>query len=153
MTAHELKIYADVDVKAASYTKQWVPLVWAGTIVAKARKEGRIKDDFASKTLVDEINTLRGKCGGLFDYDWISIPLVYTQVRLFFKNYKLIYFLYYEIIISLQFLCFNMCLLINPAINFAYFYNKTSIIFMLCSSVYIYIYRHIFMKRAKQSSI
>ena len=81
MTQHELKIYIDVENKASSFSKHWVPLVWAGTIVSKARKEGRIRDDFAVKTLVDEINTVRARCGSVFDYDWISIPLVYTQVN------------------------------------------------------------------------
>lgn len=28
-----------------------------------------------------ELNTLRSQCGRLYGYDWISIPLVYTQVR------------------------------------------------------------------------
>lgn len=28
-----------------------------------------------------EMNTLRTQCGHLYAYDWISIPLVYTQVR------------------------------------------------------------------------
>lgn len=27
-----------------------------------------------------ELNVFRGKCGMLFHYDWISVPLVYTQV-------------------------------------------------------------------------
>lgn len=27
------------------------------------------------------MNILRTQCGHLFAYDWISIPLVYTQVR------------------------------------------------------------------------
>ena len=30
---------------------------------------------------VQEINTFRGMLGTLFNYDMISIPLVYTQVR------------------------------------------------------------------------
>lgn len=29
-----------------------------------------------------EMNILRTQCGLLFAYDWISIPLVYTQVRM-----------------------------------------------------------------------
>lgn len=29
-----------------------------------------------------ELNVFRGKCGMLFHYDWISVPLVYTQVTL-----------------------------------------------------------------------
>lgn len=28
-----------------------------------------------------EMNTLRTQCGHLYAYDWISVPLVYTQVR------------------------------------------------------------------------
>lgn len=28
-----------------------------------------------------EMNTLRTQCGQLYAYDWISLPLVYTQVR------------------------------------------------------------------------
>ena len=31
----------------------YVPLVWAACLVNVARKEGRIKDDFAVKTLID----------------------------------------------------------------------------------------------------
>ena len=27
-----------------------------------------------------ELNVFRSKCGMLFHYDWISVPLVYTQV-------------------------------------------------------------------------
>ncbi|XP_047482780.1 bestrophin-2-like isoform X2 [Penaeus chinensis] len=79
MTENEKKIFDDLDEKA-SHPKYWMPLVWAGSVVARARKEGRIRDDFAVKTLVDEINSLRGKCGRLLSYDTISIPLVYTQV-------------------------------------------------------------------------
>lgn len=35
------------------YNKFFVPLVWASAVVTRARKEGRIKDDFAVKTLID----------------------------------------------------------------------------------------------------
>lgn len=28
-----------------------------------------------------EFNEFRSKCGLLWSYDWVSIPLVYTQVR------------------------------------------------------------------------
>ncbi|KAF2351968.1 Bestrophin/UPF0187 [Trinorchestia longiramus] len=79
MTAQEKKIFEDLDRKT-THPKYWMPLVWAGTIVARARKEGRIRDDFAVKSLIDEISKFRGLSGGLLSYDWISIPLVYTQV-------------------------------------------------------------------------
>ncbi|XP_064120420.1 bestrophin-3-like [Macrobrachium nipponense] len=75
MTENEQKIFDDLDTKTP-HPKYWMPLVWAGSIVARARKEGRIRDDFAVKTIIDEINRFRGLCGGLLSYDWISIPLV-----------------------------------------------------------------------------
>ena len=62
------------------HPKYWMSLVWAGAVVTRAKKEGRIKDDFAFRTIIKEINKFRSGCGGLLDYDWISIPLVYTQV-------------------------------------------------------------------------
>ncbi|XP_071522927.1 uncharacterized protein [Panulirus ornatus] len=79
MTSNEQKIFESLDAKT-SHPKYWMPLVWAGSIVSRARREGRIRDDFAVKTIIDEINRFRGLCGGLLSYDWISIPLVYTQV-------------------------------------------------------------------------
>lgn len=79
MTANEKKIFESLAEKTV-YSLYYLPLVWAGTLVARARREGRIRDDFAVKTIIDELNNLRGKCGGLLSYDWISIPLVYTQV-------------------------------------------------------------------------
>ncbi|GIY73646.1 bestrophin-2 [Caerostris darwini] len=63
-----------------SHSKYWMPLVWASSIAIRARKEGRIRDDFALNTLVEAIANYRSLCGGLYNYDWISIPLVYTQV-------------------------------------------------------------------------
>ena len=37
--------------------KYFVPLVWAAALVTRARKEGRVKDDFAVKTLIDVSST------------------------------------------------------------------------------------------------
>jgi len=46
----------------------------------RARRENKIRDDYAVKTIIDELNQFRGYCGFLLYYDWISVPLVYTQV-------------------------------------------------------------------------
>lgn len=62
------------------HSKHWLPIVWAASIITRARKEGRIRDDFAVKTIIDELNKFRGQCGLLISYDTISVPLVYTQV-------------------------------------------------------------------------
>ncbi|XP_018579267.1 bestrophin-4 isoform X2 [Anoplophora glabripennis] len=76
----ELEVLADLEKKFPNYAKQWLPVVWGSSIVTRARKEGRIRDDFAVKTIIDELNKIRGKCGLLLGYDHISVPLVYTQV-------------------------------------------------------------------------
>ncbi|XP_075160841.1 bestrophin-4-like [Haematobia irritans] len=77
---NEKKIFESMDVAFPKYPKHWMPIVWAASIVTRARKEGFIRDDFAVKTIIDELNTFRGRCGVLLFYDFISIPLVYTQV-------------------------------------------------------------------------
>ncbi|KAJ8679282.1 hypothetical protein QAD02_015069 [Eretmocerus hayati] len=77
---NELGIFQSLNSKFPKPSKHWLPIVWASSIVTRARKEGRIRDDFAVKTLIDELNKFRGSCGSLVQYDTISIPLVYTQV-------------------------------------------------------------------------
>lgn len=81
---NEKLIIQDLDEKFPRHAKHWLPIVWAASIVTRARKEGRIRDDFAVKTIIDELNKYRGNCGQLLNYDTISVPLVYTQVNVFF---------------------------------------------------------------------
>lgn len=57
-----------------------LPLAWAANVTTRARHEGFIKDDHTMEGILDHINAFRSKCGSMLDYDWISIPLVYTQV-------------------------------------------------------------------------
>lgn len=77
MTREERKKFENLN---SPYNKYWVPCVWFSNLAAQARREGRIRDNGALKLLLEELNVFRGKCGMLFHYDWISVPLVYTQV-------------------------------------------------------------------------
>ncbi|KAM6389958.1 LOW QUALITY PROTEIN: bestrophin-2a, partial [Rhynochetos jubatus] len=61
------------------YNKFWVPCAWFGALAGQARREGRVRDDCALKLLMEELNRFRAHCSLLFHYDWISVPLVYTQ--------------------------------------------------------------------------
>jgi len=79
MLPNEKKIFDDLNSRS-QHAKYWMPLVWAGSIIARARKASLIRDDFAVKTLLDELCNFRSKCGALKSYDWVVIPLVYTQV-------------------------------------------------------------------------
>ena len=57
-----------------------MPLVWAGSIVIRARKENRVKNDQTVQALITQINEFRSKAAKLLHYDWVPVPLVYTQV-------------------------------------------------------------------------
>ncbi|XP_050080284.1 bestrophin-4 isoform X2 [Anopheles maculipalpis] len=80
LNENEHTIMTHLNQKFPRHSKHWLPIVWAASIVTRARKEGRCRDDFASKTIIDELNKFRGQCGLLISYDTISVPLVYTQV-------------------------------------------------------------------------
>ncbi|XP_006275113.1 bestrophin-3 [Alligator mississippiensis] len=77
MTADEKKLF---DKLASPHLKYWVPFIWFGNLAVKARKEGRIRDSVDLQTLMNEMNRYRSWCSLLFGYDWVGIPLVYTQV-------------------------------------------------------------------------
>ena len=49
-------------------------------IVTRARKENRIANDYMMLALIEQIDKFRGLAGGLINHDWVTIPLVYTQV-------------------------------------------------------------------------
>ncbi|XP_048358292.1 bestrophin-3 isoform X2 [Sphaerodactylus townsendi] len=77
MTAEERKLF---DHLQSPHLKYWVPFVWFGNLASKARKDGRIRDSVDLQTLLNEMNRYRSWCSLLFGYDWVGIPLVYTQV-------------------------------------------------------------------------
>ncbi|KAL9894667.1 bestrophin 1 isoform 1-T3 [Glossina fuscipes fuscipes] len=80
LNENEMEIIESMNKGFPRHSKHWLPIVWATSIITRARKEGRIRDDFAVKTIIDELNKFRGQCGLLISYDTISVPLVYTQV-------------------------------------------------------------------------
>uniref|UniRef100_A0A8C8RFE6 Bestrophin homolog n=1 Tax=Pelusios castaneus TaxID=367368 RepID=A0A8C8RFE6_9SAUR len=77
MTIDERKKF---DHLKSPHLKYWIPFVWFGNLASKARKEGRIRDSVDLQTLMNEMNRYRSWCSLLFGYDWVGIPLVYTQV-------------------------------------------------------------------------
>ncbi|KAM3870328.1 bestrophin-4 [Diretmus argenteus] len=77
MTAEELRHLEDLP---SPHNKFWVPCMWFVSLALRARTEGRINNDVALTAILAELNSLRTKCMKLYGYDWISLPLVYTQV-------------------------------------------------------------------------
>nr|CDS32382.1 bestrophin 3 [Hymenolepis microstoma] len=57
-----------------------MPLIWAHDIILQMRQEGSIDSDRAVEILLKEIIEFRGRLGTILCYDWISLPLVYTQI-------------------------------------------------------------------------
>ncbi|XP_007943202.1 bestrophin-1 [Orycteropus afer afer] len=77
MTPAERKLLESLE---GPHNKFWVPWVWFANLSVKAWSGGRIRDSILLQSLLNEMNTLRSHCGQLYAYDWISVPLVYTQV-------------------------------------------------------------------------
>uniref|UniRef100_A0A7E4V5L6 Bestrophin homolog n=1 Tax=Panagrellus redivivus TaxID=6233 RepID=A0A7E4V5L6_PANRE len=77
MTAEEK---ASLDGIETPHGIWWAPAQWFGQLAMLARKEGRIHDDLHLKSIMDDMLAFRAQCGTIWSYDWISVPLVYTQV-------------------------------------------------------------------------
>uniref|UniRef100_A0A0R3T3I7 Bestrophin homolog n=1 Tax=Rodentolepis nana TaxID=102285 RepID=A0A0R3T3I7_RODNA len=57
-----------------------MPTIWADNLILQMRQEGSIVSDRAVEILLKEIMDFRGRLGTILCYDWISLPLVYTQI-------------------------------------------------------------------------
>jgi len=77
MTESERETYESIETTQLKY---WIPFTWYINTLNRARKQGLIASDITLDRLVNEMNAYRGNCGMLQSYDWICIPLVYTQV-------------------------------------------------------------------------
>lgn len=80
LNENEVVIIEDLAKTYPGIALYWLPLVWAATIAGKARQIEKIRYDHAVQTIIDELNSIRGKLGTLSSYSSVSIPLVYTQV-------------------------------------------------------------------------
>ncbi|XP_008399055.1 bestrophin-3 [Poecilia reticulata] len=77
MTPEERKVFENV---RSPHLKYWIPVVWFSNLASKARQEGRIQDSIDLQNILNEMNLFRTWCATLFGYDWVGVPLVYTQV-------------------------------------------------------------------------
>ncbi|KFD52090.1 hypothetical protein M513_07072 [Trichuris suis] len=77
MNEEEHRQYEEVQ---CLHHKFWIPIQWCCTLLHKARKESLIENDLLLNQLIDDIMNYRQNLMMLLNYDWISVPLVYTQV-------------------------------------------------------------------------
>ncbi|CAG5124440.1 unnamed protein product, partial [Candidula unifasciata] len=80
ITKEEKVIFESTECK---YQKFFVPLMWANQILVTARREGIIDTDFGLRMILQPLADFRDRCSLCFIYDWITVPLVYTQVVTF----------------------------------------------------------------------
>ncbi|XP_031593014.1 bestrophin-3 [Oreochromis aureus] len=77
MTPEERKVFENI---RSPHLKYWIPVVWFSNLASKARQEGRIQDSIDLQNILNEMNRFRTWCATLFGYNWVGVPLVYTQV-------------------------------------------------------------------------
>ena len=58
----------------------WMPFSWASSLTFQAYQNGHIKKDLYNWDIQKEIVIVKDFCNAIISYDWINIPLVYTQV-------------------------------------------------------------------------
>ncbi|XP_023290549.1 bestrophin-4 isoform X2 [Orussus abietinus] len=78
MTSLELELFQSVP--SSEFNTYWIPCTWFINLLKEARRSHRLPDAQGLKIIMEEFNDFRSKCGLLWSYDWVSIPLVYTQV-------------------------------------------------------------------------
>ncbi|KAI2810952.1 chloride channel forming protein [Blomia tropicalis] len=78
MSRPELDMYSSVP--SHEFNTFWIPCTWFVNLLREAKSECRITDSGGIKLIMEEFNEFRSKCGLLWSYDWVSIPLVYTQL-------------------------------------------------------------------------
>jgi hypothetical protein len=73
---HEKIQMEDIVAGIPKYQTHWIPLVWATSVIAKARADGKINSDTWTKAMYDEINKIKDQCNLLLCFDRIRVPLV-----------------------------------------------------------------------------
>ena len=78
MTNTEKELFSAVP--ANEFNTYWIPCTWFIYRLKEAAKRNKLLNPYALETIMREFCEFRAKCGLLWCYDWVSIPMVYTQV-------------------------------------------------------------------------
>jgi len=78
MTVTEKELFSSVP--ANEFNTYWVPCTWFVYRLQEATKKGKLLNQYSLENIMREFCEFRAKCGLLWCYDWVSIPMVYTQV-------------------------------------------------------------------------
>ena len=78
MRPDELAAFHKLDDKVSA-NKWFLPLIWASNILKQGLEESRIRPQCIT-TLIMELVKIRESLTTILSYDWVSVPLVYTQL-------------------------------------------------------------------------
>ncbi|GMR55139.1 hypothetical protein PMAYCL1PPCAC_25334, partial [Pristionchus mayeri] len=77
ITAEELAKFRNIGSRFPQY---WTPIAWVMSRLRKCYNEGRIESPQAYQDIQQQVMYFRGALGTLLGYDWVPIPLLYSQV-------------------------------------------------------------------------
>ncbi|XP_076274548.1 bestrophin-4-like isoform X2 [Rhynchophorus ferrugineus] len=83
LTDDEKKLIEEFQDCQPKYAMYWLPISWAVNLAVEAKSEKLIEGEIGLEDLVGQLNKFREKCKMLTYYDWVCIPLVYTQLVTF----------------------------------------------------------------------
>lgn len=79
MRPDELSMFQRLDSKVSA-NKWFLPLIWTSDILKQGLEEGRLRPQCVTSMLM-EVVRIREALTTILSYDWVSVPLVYTQVQ------------------------------------------------------------------------
>ncbi|PIC49741.1 hypothetical protein B9Z55_008252 [Caenorhabditis nigoni] len=88
MTEKEM---AEFESIPSPHAKYWQPMHWLFSMISLAREEGMIASDIIYVDLMEKMRQFRVNILSLTLFDWVPVPLVYTQVvHLAVRSYFLV---------------------------------------------------------------
>lgn len=78
MREDEFREFQRLDEKVTA-NKWFLPLVWAGKMIGAGVEQGNVQPPNGT-TIMAQLGKVRRNLTTILTYDWISVPLVYTQV-------------------------------------------------------------------------
>uniref|UniRef100_A0A914VQ04 Bestrophin homolog n=1 Tax=Plectus sambesii TaxID=2011161 RepID=A0A914VQ04_9BILA len=77
MSENEKKV---LDGIVSPHQKYWIPMHWAMALLKQAAEDGHIANDWCLVDVLDRLREFRTSLGSLLCYDWVPVPMAYTQV-------------------------------------------------------------------------
>ena len=77
---HEENVIMESCKDKCKHWNYWIPFLWFTNLVTKCQSEGRVKTPPQFINCINSMNSFREELRNLVSFDWINIPLVYTQV-------------------------------------------------------------------------